>query len=217
MNTSYRLVLREGPGAGKVYPLEGPELFIGREQNNDIIINDPEVSRRHAQLFSKGGSYTIEDLGSTNGTCVNGQRITGPTVLRGGETINFGEHIILVFEGLTVDLEATVVSSGARGRITEKPVTVAAKPPEPILPPPPSPPSPPVPRASSYAGHVPAAPVEIVQDEYEEKKKFPTWLIILVIAVLLLVCICVVALIIIDQQNLWCQLFGPLFGPQACP
>jgi predicted component of type VI protein secretion system len=213
MNTSYRLVLREGPGAGKVYPLEGPELFIGREQNNDIIINDPEVSRRHARLFAKGGSYGIEDLGSTNGTLINGQRIAGQTILRGGETINFGEHIILIFEGLTVDLDATVVSSGARGRITEKPATAAAKFPEPVM----SPPLPPVPpQAASYAGRVPAAPVE-VEEVYEEKKKLPVWLIVLVIAVLLLVCICVVALIFIDQQNLWCDWFGFLFGPQACP
>ncbi len=214
MNTSYRLVLHEGPGAGKIYPLEGAELFIGREQNNDIIINDPEVSRRHARMFAKGGAYGIEDLGSTNGTLVNGQRISGPTMLRGGETINFGEHITLVFEGLTVDLEATVVSSGAYGRITEKPSAGAPRPLEQALPPSPASSTP---RASSYAGRVPAAPAEVYQNEYEEKKKFPTWLIILVIAIFLVVCFCVVALIYIDMQNLWCDWFGFLFGQQACP
>ena len=46
MPSSYRLVMRSGPSAGKVHPLEKNELFIGRDLNNDVVINDPEKSDR---------------------------------------------------------------------------------------------------------------------------------------------------------------------------
>jgi hypothetical protein len=98
MAGQYQLVLNSGPIPGKVYPLEKAELFIGRDLGNDIVINDPEVSRRHARLFMQGNSLIIEDLGSTNGTSVNSQRLTGPYVLRIGEQITFGERINLTVE-----------------------------------------------------------------------------------------------------------------------
>lgn len=98
MPAQYQLVLNSGPVPGKVYPLEKAELFIGRDLGNDIVINDPEVSRRHARLYTQGNSYIIEDLGSTNGTSINGQRLTGPYVLRVGEQITFGERVNLAIE-----------------------------------------------------------------------------------------------------------------------
>ncbi len=96
--SNFRLVLRAGPTPGKVFSLDKDEMFIGREANNDITINDPEVSRRHARLYVQGGNMILEDLGSTNGTSVNGQRLTGPYVLRAGEIITLGEKITLLFE-----------------------------------------------------------------------------------------------------------------------
>ncbi len=101
MAASLRLVLNSGPTPGKAYPLEKPEIFIGRDLANDIVINDPEVSRRHARISSQGNQYIIEDLGSTNGTSVNGQRLTGPYMLRPGEQITFGERVNLVVEPVT--------------------------------------------------------------------------------------------------------------------
>ncbi|HVP21820.1 MAG TPA: FHA domain-containing protein [Anaerolineaceae bacterium] len=98
MAAQYQLVLNSGPIPGKIYPLEKAEIFIGRDLGNDIVINDPEVSRRHARLYMQGNSYIIEDLGSTNGTAVNNQRLTGPYVLHIGEQITFGERINLVVE-----------------------------------------------------------------------------------------------------------------------
>ena len=80
MQSNFRLVMRSGPTVGKVYPLDKNELFLGRDLSNDIVINDPEISRRHSRLFLQGNTFAIEDMGSTNGTFVNGQRLilSGP-------------------------------------------------------------------------------------------------------------------------------------------
>ena len=98
METNFRLLVRSGPTAGQTMNLEKSELFIGREINNDIVINDSEVSRRHARLFFTDGNYFIEDLNSTNGTSVNGQRISGTYQLHPGELIMLGESITMVYE-----------------------------------------------------------------------------------------------------------------------
>ena len=89
---SYQLVMRSGPTPGKIFELTGNELIIGREVGNHIVINDSEVSRKHTRLVAQQGGYVIEDLGSTNGTFVNGQRLMGPHMLRHGELISIGDN-----------------------------------------------------------------------------------------------------------------------------
>ena len=78
---SYRLTVRQGPVPGKVFELAKDVMTIGRDVNNDLVINNSEVSRNHARLTSQSGGYLIEDLASTNGTFVNGQRLIGPKLL----------------------------------------------------------------------------------------------------------------------------------------
>src|SRR5512146_320830 len=114
MQSNFRLVMRSGPSVGKTYPLDKNELFIGRDLSNDIVINDPEISRRHSRLFTQGNTFVIEDLGSTNGTFVNGQRLVGPNVLRPGDVITFGERMSLVYESSDFDQDATVVNPASR-------------------------------------------------------------------------------------------------------
>ncbi|MEA4907390.1 MAG: FHA domain-containing protein [Chloroflexi bacterium] len=205
MIPTYQLVIHSGPMAGKAFPLEKSESFIGRDLTNDIVINDAEISRRHARIFVQGTNYVIEDLGSTNGTAINGQRIMSPHILRPGELIILGEHVSLLFEAERMDPDATVASAASH-----QPATV--RPPAPPSPPPPAYNTPYPPPPPSYAGQVPTPPMDVV----EEPRKTPIWLLILG-AVLLLVCICVVAIIAIDSLNLWCTLFGWFFGPEACP
>src|SRR5512137_2168819 len=113
MAAQYQLVMHSGPTPGKVFPMEGDVLTIGREAENGIVINDAEVSRKHTQFVFQGGKYIITDLGSTNGTFVNGERLTGQHVLVPGEVISLGEQINLLFEGVSqVDPNATVLSAG---------------------------------------------------------------------------------------------------------
>ena len=94
----FQLVMRSGPTPGATYPLEGDQLTIGRDSSNAVAINDAEISRKHARLTFQGGKYVIEDLGSTNGTFVNGQRLSGPFVLKSGDVVSFGEQIVLMYD-----------------------------------------------------------------------------------------------------------------------
>jgi hypothetical protein len=63
---------------------------IGRSRDADVLIDDPNVSRRHAEVRPSGGSWIVRDLGSTNGVKVNGRRIQGPQSLKRGDVIELG-------------------------------------------------------------------------------------------------------------------------------
>ena len=110
MSATYQLVIRSGAGAGKVLPLEKSEMHVGRDVTNDLVISEEKVSRRHARLYSEGDQFVVEDLGSTNGTFINGARLSGPHLLRVGEQITFGETSIVSYERIGEDPNATVMS-----------------------------------------------------------------------------------------------------------
>lgn len=114
MAPSFRVILRTGPNPGKVFPLEKVELFIGRDLSNDVVINDPEISRRHSRLLLSNGVYFLEDLGSTNGTSINGQRLVSPSALQHGDVITLGERITLGYEALAATGDATVSAAGVQ-------------------------------------------------------------------------------------------------------
>ena len=105
---SFKLVMRSGPIPGQVYELSKDVINIGRSTGSDIIINDAEISRNHARLTLQGGEYMIEDLESTNGTFINGQRLIGPHLLRAGESIALGEKVTLEAQSV-FDEDATIV------------------------------------------------------------------------------------------------------------
>ncbi len=94
----FRLVVRRGPQPNQVYELNRDMMTIGRDVNNEITVNDPEVSRHHCRLTRGPSGYTIEDLGSTNGTFVNGRRLTGAQPLNPGDLIGLGETVTLAYE-----------------------------------------------------------------------------------------------------------------------
>ncbi|MEM7336641.1 MAG: FHA domain-containing protein [Chloroflexota bacterium] len=89
-----QLIMQRGPSVNQVYDLTQERLQIGRSADNDIPVNDAEVSRKHAHLvLQPDGQYSIEDSGSTNGTFVNGKRIQGIVLLQDGDLIDFGDSI----------------------------------------------------------------------------------------------------------------------------
>ena len=63
---------------------------LGRSRQCDVVVDDPNVSRTHAELRPRGGSWVLTDLGSTNGSSVNGRRIDAPTVVKPGDEIELG-------------------------------------------------------------------------------------------------------------------------------
>ncbi|MEU1167695.1 FHA domain-containing protein, partial [Streptomyces sp. NPDC005921] len=72
------------------HPGNGHPLRIGRDPANGLRLNHETVSRVHAELRRQGGLWILRDLGSTNGTTVNGRRVTGAAVVREGDQIGFG-------------------------------------------------------------------------------------------------------------------------------
>jgi predicted component of type VI protein secretion system len=242
MASKFRLVMNSGPTAGTIYPLEKVEVSIGRDLGNDIVINDPEVSRHHTRFFLQGDNYVVEDRGSTNGTSVNGQRLLGPYNLRPGELITLGEHISFVFEMSQSDPDATVISSNYNQTAigVPSPIQQVVPAPQPVTPPPPAPqynqpaqpqyvapsqpqyiPPPPPPPAPSvayvqpsqgFAGQLPMQPEP-------EKKKAPIALIIVIVLVLFVICGCVITLFFMPEAW-WCTLLGWLLNmmtPGVCP
>ncbi len=91
------LVNAQSSAPPKEFELIRSELVIGRDDGVDIVIPTPAVSRRHARLMMENNGYIIEDLGSSNGTFVNGDRLIGRRALQHGDQIRLGQAITLNF------------------------------------------------------------------------------------------------------------------------
>lgn len=134
----YRLVVRQGPIPGQIFELNRNEISIGRDIANDFVINDAEVSRKHAKLTLEGDRYKIEDLNSTNGTYIDGQRLIGPHVLAIGEIIMFGDNVGVILDGEPARPELTAPSKVDLGMTPVAAIPAPAesidKPVEPVIP-----------------------------------------------------------------------------------
>src|SRR6516162_6226315 len=91
------LIVLAGNNVGEMYKVTGETMIIGRGQNADIQIVDEGISRRHARVVCQEGAVAVEDLGSTNGTFLNGQKIGERAPLRDGDKIQVGSTTILKF------------------------------------------------------------------------------------------------------------------------
>ncbi|HEX4186651.1 MAG TPA: FHA domain-containing protein [Solirubrobacteraceae bacterium] len=96
-----RLRVTNGPLAGHTISV-AEEIVIGRE-NVDLVIDDAEISRRHTAVRPLPGALEVEDLGSSNGTFVDGERIDAPTRVGGGAEIRLGTTVLAVEGVLPVD------------------------------------------------------------------------------------------------------------------
>ena len=91
-----RLVVVEPPGrAGAAFPL-GPDLAVGRAPGCNLVFDEQYVSQVHTRVFTRDGSVFVEDLGSTNGTWVNGSRAVGQRPARLGDRIQVGNVVMEV-------------------------------------------------------------------------------------------------------------------------
>ena len=144
----------------EVKPMEGREVeatigaVLGRE-GTEIVVADPEVSRRHAAVREHGGGIAIEDLGSTNGTFVNQRKVEGVQPLKDGDELRLGNTVFRVRAAAAADAGATSVGNVQVGA----PQVTAARaiPDEPApAPPAPTPPAP-APAAAAPASPAPAA------------------------------------------------------------
>ncbi|MBL8937686.1 MAG: FHA domain-containing protein, partial [Archangium sp.] len=85
----FQLVISEGKEAGREFLFDQSSVVIGRTPECDVILYDAGVSRRHARIFDEGAGFHIEDLGSSNGTIVNGSKV-GKQSLKDGDSITLG-------------------------------------------------------------------------------------------------------------------------------
>lgn len=113
--SDFRLIVRSGPNPGTVFDLTKEVTVLGRDVGNDIVIGDVEISRQHARLTRTPTGYVLEDLGSTNGSFVNGDRLSSPRVLNPGDLLGFGENVTLTFDATSPAAAATVMGQAARG------------------------------------------------------------------------------------------------------
>jgi hypothetical protein len=214
----YQIVMRTGPTTGKTYPLEASEITVGRDPSNDIVINDAEVSRKHARLLFQDGSYVLEDLGSTNGTYVNGQRLLGPHRLRPGDLVLLGENISMGYEQPVLDEDGTVA---VRPRQVETPPAPIPsqytyeqqerpRPQEPLRPSEPP---------ASYSGYVPPGPgAYAVPEVPPPASRFSgrrSWVYAGCGCLIVVLCVLLVGGYAFDSMNLYCvPPFDALF---PCP
>jgi pilus assembly protein CpaF len=94
----FAIIIQEKGGEQRRMVFNKPEVTIGRVQGNDIVLPKGNVSKRHARIVLKDGKFIIVDLKSTNGTYVNGRKITSPLVVKESDKIYIGDFIVGVDE-----------------------------------------------------------------------------------------------------------------------
>src|SRR4051794_30994046 len=99
---------------GRRYPLDAPRVRIGRGTMNEIVTGDPRASRLHAEIRRQGERYLLSDLASTNGTTLNGQRVT-ETELHDGDLIQIGAFSLVLQVGTAQDILPRAVPPGHVG------------------------------------------------------------------------------------------------------
>jgi predicted component of type VI protein secretion system len=177
MTDGSRLVMKVGPQPGQTFLLDQELLTLGRDPSSEIVINDPQVSRQHARIKCQGNLTVIEDVGSTNGTFVNGMRLTGPHTLADGDTISLGDAVSLTYHAGGI---ATTEPLGGRPTAIQAPSTYVPQP----EPPPPYSPAP--------------SPAEPQVDETPGK----TWLLVGCVSLVLLGVVACAGVFVLDYLSL---------------
>lgn len=116
---SYQFVMQTGPNPGKTFIIQKPETTIGRDETNDIFILDSGMSRHHASLTLQGTNYVLRDMGSTNGSFVNDQRLAAPRSLKPGDVVLLGDKVKIVFEMARYDPDVTIQRNRPAGAEAE--------------------------------------------------------------------------------------------------
>jgi pilus assembly protein CpaF len=101
----FTIIIQEKGGEQRRMVFNKPEVTIGRVQGNDIVLPKGNVSKRHARIVLKDGKFIIVDLKSTNGTYVNGRKITSPLVVKDSDKIYIGDFIVGVDEAASADAD----------------------------------------------------------------------------------------------------------------
>jgi pSer/pThr/pTyr-binding forkhead associated (FHA) protein len=116
-----RLTMRRGPQPGKVFELNSDIVTVGSGAKNQIIIQDNDISRDHCRLIRVMADYELQDLNSTRGTFVSGQRVTDRWLLKPGSFIELGENVTLEYERGSAGVELESMPARPPVAHTEQP------------------------------------------------------------------------------------------------
>src|SRR5438045_3271657 len=126
----FSILVNEKGGESKRLDFDKPEITIGRVQGNDIILPKGNVSKRHSRIVLKDGKFIIVDLKSTNGTYVNGRKITSPIVIKSSDKVYIGDFVLTVDDQVSAEPQ------------TDRPPPLPPPAPKRVTMPPPPPPPP---------------------------------------------------------------------------
>jgi hypothetical protein len=118
-----KLTLLLGRRTMQVYDFKQPSIVIGRDEGADVLIDNPSVSRRHAEIRLGDNGWVVEDLGSSNGTFIRGAKIQGAQTLGLGDEIGFGKFSIVFGKALG---EGEHAAPGAAAAPSRAPAPAAA-------------------------------------------------------------------------------------------
>src|SRR5947209_7213400 len=90
------LVILQGPEPGRQFDLDQPTALIGRQPDAAVYLESLAVSRQHAQIVRENGECFVEDVGSSNGTFVNGQQLKGRVALTEHDTLQVGPYLMVL-------------------------------------------------------------------------------------------------------------------------
>lgn len=126
MNFAFSLTVESGPAMGQQMPVGADGLTVGRQAGNSLVLDDEQVSRQHARFDLRDGGLLVTDLGSANGTTVNGARIVGARPLRPGDLVLIGATALRVV-GVAPAGAAPDVATAAHFGATPAPPPPAAR------------------------------------------------------------------------------------------
>jgi two-component system NtrC family sensor kinase len=111
-DTSNQPVMRiiGGPASGKEFVLDQSEYTIGRTNSAALVVPDIMISRKHVRIFNEGGKWQIQDLGSTNGTWIQGNRIAAAIALPMKTAVRIGDTLFEVFRPEDKTLDSSLIS-----------------------------------------------------------------------------------------------------------
>lgn len=118
MNEKPVLVAREGQLAGQRWTIDSEQFLIGRGSDCDIVLPERQVSRHHVKIMQENGRYILHDLGSRNGTHLNGTVFEGQIQLQDGDEISIALAVKLVFVGTDATIPLTFEPPTAEGNLT---------------------------------------------------------------------------------------------------
>ena len=125
---AYLVVTGEGIRR-QVHQLKTVPATIGRSPDSDVVINDPRVSRSHARIDLAGARFVLEDLGSTNGTTLNGEAVSAPALLTDGDALSLaGVRAVFQVNAPTVLISAPPAALGLQIDLSTHEVSVDGRP-----------------------------------------------------------------------------------------